>query len=562
MKKFFTIALAIVSIGLYSQNMPIGFLDTVNYSWGGGWAYDPDAGTTPIEVHIYVDGRFYTSKLANEYRPDLVSAGVAPDPYHGYTFTLTGIDTNIPHEIMVYAINYPSGPNPVLSNCPKIIGTVPNGNASISALAGPSPIVITTTHRTAGAIASLTWLGKEFIDSYDHGRELQSATSFDGYGECYNPTEAGSQMDGTGPTSSSLLQYIHAQGNYLETQILAAFWIAPGDSSPFCGHPVNTTVRSGHIFRKKVKIGMPGMAHVIKYNTEFDLPANYDHGVFEVLTGYMPTEFAYFYTYNPETQVLTPLSDGPGEQDLPVIFSTQNQIHSMGIYSPYLPQAEIPWTGYGRFRFPDCTKWNCVFRKWNVSPGVHKFLCYVMVGSLDNVKTSMNQLFDFLRITADFNHAVTNSSSNGITVQFDENCVGSYEETAFYWDIYNDGTVDGSGQQLVYTFPGPGTYAVKLTATNGVANAHNSSIVKNIVLDQTGVAFVDDQIIQNLYYNRHGKPVKVDVLDLSSRLVFSEILNPNEKLNLAGRVYKPGFYLIKITGNNFSYSQKWINNQD
>src|SRR5438067_1344517 len=40
-----------------------------------------------------------------------------------------------------------------------------SGNSVIRAKAGDSDIVITTTSRLAGAIHSLTWNGKEFIDS-------------------------------------------------------------------------------------------------------------------------------------------------------------------------------------------------------------------------------------------------------------------------------------------------------------------------------------------------------------------------------------------------------------
>ena len=77
-----------------------------------------------------------------------------------------------------------------------------SGDAQIRAKAGPSEIVITTTSRLAGAIHSLTWNGREFIDSADHGRQLQSASNFDAgsriTGETYNPTEAGSRFDGAG----------------------------------------------------------------------------------------------------------------------------------------------------------------------------------------------------------------------------------------------------------------------------------------------------------------------------------------------------------------------------
>ena len=101
--------------------------------------------------------------------------------------------------------------------------------------AGPSEIVITTTTRLAGAIHSLRWNGKEFIDSTDHGRQLQSAASFDNdrdhNGETFNPTEAGSRDDGAGDRSSSQLLRLHAEGSELETTTRMAFWLAPGEKS-------------------------------------------------------------------------------------------------------------------------------------------------------------------------------------------------------------------------------------------------------------------------------------------------------------------------------------------
>lgn len=237
-----------------SQNsLPIGYLDYVDNNGGYGWAYDPDAGTAPIDVHIYIDGRFYQSVTANQYRPDLVAANIAPNPEHGFSFSITGIDTNLRHEITVYAINYGGGPNPNLNNTPAFFGTYYSGDATISNQAGPSNITITTTKRLAGAIHSLTWNGAEFIDSYDHGRQLQSATSFNNWGECYNPTEAGCAQDDTGETSTSLLMYQFAEGNYMETQTLPAFWTQPGHYSPQCGLTLNTSPRASHYFRKKFR---------------------------------------------------------------------------------------------------------------------------------------------------------------------------------------------------------------------------------------------------------------------------------------------------------------------
>src|SRR5687768_2665491 len=102
------------------------------------------------------------------------------------------------------------------------------GDSTIQAMAGPWPIEIKTCARFAGAICSLTWRGKQFINTTDHGRELQSASSFDYYREAFNPTEAGSRWDGAGPTSTSVLQGMWTTSNVLATQTRMAFWLRPG----------------------------------------------------------------------------------------------------------------------------------------------------------------------------------------------------------------------------------------------------------------------------------------------------------------------------------------------
>ena len=110
-----------------------------------------------------------------------------------------------------------------------------SGDAVIRARFADSEIVITTTSRLAGAIHSLTWNGKEFINSADHGRQLQSASNLDletrFSGESFNPTEAGSRHDGAGPTSTSRLLHMIAEGNALQTTSQMAFWLQPGEKS-------------------------------------------------------------------------------------------------------------------------------------------------------------------------------------------------------------------------------------------------------------------------------------------------------------------------------------------
>lgn len=272
-----------------------------------------------------------------------------------------------------------------------------DGNATIRAKAGPSDIVITATNRLAGAIHSLTWNNKEFIDSTDHGRQLQSASNLDCgkpiIAETFNPTEAGSRADGAGDKSSSKLLRIRAKGAELETTIQMAFWLKPGEKS--AGHPArNDKILSNHLVHKRVHIGHKSLPHAIEYEVTFTVPKGekHTHAVFEAVTGYMPAEFRRFWKYDAGT--LKPLDDGPGEQAMPVILATENGSHAMGVYSPEQPSRGFEKAGYGRFRFKaeKVVKWNCVFRVRDangIAPGDYRYRMFVVVGSLEDVRATL-----------------------------------------------------------------------------------------------------------------------------------------------------------------------------
>jgi hypothetical protein len=278
----------------------------------------------------------------------------------------------------------------------------PSGDACIRGKAGGSEIVITTTRRLAGAIHSLRWGGKEFIDSADHGRQLQSASNLDCgrplRAELYNPTEAGARADGAGPRSSSRLLWLRARGNELSTQTRMAFWLAPGEKSG--GHAAyNTTVLSDHLLAKRVRVGWGGLANVIDYQVTFTLPRGEKHtsAVFEALTGYMPPEFGEFWKWDAATGKLARLDDGPGEQGRPVVFANAAMTHAMGVYSPDQPSPGFASAGYGRFRFAaeKVVKWNCVFRVRDargVAPGDYRYQVFVVVGTREAVRQTLGKL--------------------------------------------------------------------------------------------------------------------------------------------------------------------------
>ena len=274
----------------------------------------------------------------------------------------------------------------------------PRGDATIR----DGGIVITTTARCAGAIHSLTWAGKEFIDSWDHGRQLQSAANLDAgtpiLNETFNPTEAGSRDDGVGSATTSRLLSLRAEGNVIETVTRMAFWLAPGERS---GGQLakNTTALSDHVLTKRVKIGYKNLPGVISYDVIFKVPAGELHraAVFETLTGYMPPDFSEFTRFNPRTGALEPLDDGPGEIPQPVVFSVPGGSHAMGIYAPPQPKPHTTGPTFGRFRFAaeKVVKWNCVFRVSDdagIAPGEHSFRMFVIVGDVTTVTESLRAL--------------------------------------------------------------------------------------------------------------------------------------------------------------------------
>lgn len=55
------------------------------------------------------------------------------------------------------------------------------------------------------------------------------------------------------------------------------------------------------------------------------------------MTGYMPPEFGRFWKFRPDDGKLEELDDGPGEQQSPVVFATEDKKHAMGVFSPDQP---------------------------------------------------------------------------------------------------------------------------------------------------------------------------------------------------------------------------------
>jgi hypothetical protein len=97
---------------------PVGHADSATLANGrtatiNGWALDPDSPTSPIAVHVYVDGRFARSITADRPRPDVGAAFSGVGDAHGYTDSIDLAPGS--HRVCTYAINVgPGGVNPPL----------------------------------------------------------------------------------------------------------------------------------------------------------------------------------------------------------------------------------------------------------------------------------------------------------------------------------------------------------------------------------------------------------------------------------------------------------------
>jgi hypothetical protein len=118
---------------------PIGHLDVLAGALPGsialnGWTMDPDAPTSPTEVHVYIDGpagssgaRGVNLGAADVLRPDVADVYAGGGPDHGFSTAIQGVPAG-PHAVYVYAINRAGGgDNPMLGSTTVNIPEKPAG---------------------------------------------------------------------------------------------------------------------------------------------------------------------------------------------------------------------------------------------------------------------------------------------------------------------------------------------------------------------------------------------------------------------------------------------------
>ena len=276
----------------------------------------------------------------------------------------------------------------------------------------PSVLTLTTCDYDAHAVCSLKWNNKEFINEWDHGRQMQSAAQFGPglpnrltEGENYNPNEAGAShlTNGLVPQASDSVSIAASSSSApmrINTTTRMAYWF-----------PVNGKTVSNWTLSKDIAVSQTCKTAMLTYKVSFaasEAERHNEFGQFEVLTAYLQPEFYVFSTIDLKGgQELTGAAIDGQEQTLPLIASTADGQYAMGFYNPRLPQAAFPANGYGAWRFlrvaKECEKYDCKTNKTvkiNTverfhNPGKRRdFKVYVFVGTLENVAAEMRARYN------------------------------------------------------------------------------------------------------------------------------------------------------------------------
>ncbi|MCH8620607.1 hypothetical protein [Undibacterium sp. TS12] len=181
-----------------------------------------------------------------------------------------------------------------------------------------NPVYVSMSGKFAGAIDSIYWGGKEFINSHDHGRQVQYAWQYASdlqnvsnpaawnynwsiyRGECDNPTEAGDATDGVGYFSKSYLSSYSFNGNTFSTSSIPAYWSTDNASySAQCGAKY-TSGLSNDTLNKNVSIFSNYPANLIKVVASIlpeNIPRKNVPSRYEVPALYLNPEFTKFFYY-------------------------------------------------------------------------------------------------------------------------------------------------------------------------------------------------------------------------------------------------------------------------
>jgi Regulator of chromosome condensation (RCC1) repeat len=298
-----------------------------------------------------------------------------------------------------------------------------NGNATIKGEAFGQELSVSTSSQFAGAVSSIKWGNKEYINNWDHGRQLQLDSQFFNRYICYNPYEAGSFEDGQKSTSSSKLLSLSAGGNQLKATTQMAWYygqfipenqVKPED---YCGDPAQwlpitpyKSPLSDYKVTKTITIGFAGIPNVIEDLVEQVVPEHVRMAS-NVLVAVVNYEFSSLRSWDVISKDYRNIRSIAGIDDRIKVVSTPDGNHAMGWYAPELLQPYgldgvanwwlvVPpnpfYTDPANPGQPDpnfaCVHFGSANRYDNFGPGTTYDRAYLVVGNLEQVRTALSSV--------------------------------------------------------------------------------------------------------------------------------------------------------------------------
>lgn len=107
----------IATLAAFKNYSPLlrGAIDVADQTRVSGWAHDPQLPDQPLEVQLFIDDQFIATQTASQRRDDLVRAGAAKLPNHGFRFDMTAVGlAGGRHAAQVYAVRPAAGTNKIL----------------------------------------------------------------------------------------------------------------------------------------------------------------------------------------------------------------------------------------------------------------------------------------------------------------------------------------------------------------------------------------------------------------------------------------------------------------
>jgi hypothetical protein len=270
------------------------------------------------------------------------------------------------------------------AEAPSPVWPEPDGTLILAQPFARSEIALRLSRRLAGAIDTLTWDGVAFLEPGDQGGGALQATATLGP-DGRRADEAGRAVDGTGATAASRLETLRYGRSWAETESRMA-WRLPGTA--------RAGAAPGVILRRRVALGLPGLGNAIEVQASFVVSEAAATARFEPVAATVPAAFSEAWRFDPATGAISRIEPAPGDRPDPVILALPEGSHALAVWSPSPPanEAAAARASFSVEPGAGATRLSCAFRVADVAAGAHDFACYLLVGSLADVRGALRVL--------------------------------------------------------------------------------------------------------------------------------------------------------------------------